>query len=183
MAYFLLFYRISEYSQYIYGFMVFLSLFFAFRIATGNSEPDFKVIWVFFLISVPIFSWILYLLIRKRAPSKKHRKLSEEINKNISIQKNVSLITDIDDKDTEKQLKYITSSTKHSIYKNTKTEFFSSGEYFFESLEKTLEKAEKFIFLEYYIIGEGKVWNRISDILKNKAKYGVEENWIIRRKK
>ncbi len=171
MAYFLLFYKISEYSQYIYGFMTFLSLFFAFKIATGNSEPDFKVIWVFFLISVPIFSWILYLLIRKKSPFSKDRKISRKTDKNISSD---SFTNQIDDKDIKKQLKYIVSSTETDIYSGTKTVFFPMGDDFFRSLENSLEKAEKFIFLEYYIISEGKVWDRIYEILERKAKKGVE---------
>ena len=76
IAYFMMFYHISRYSPYIYGFMTFLSIFFAFKTATGDLQSDFKVIWIFFLISVPIFSWIIYIIIRKK-------KIPERKQKNI----------------------------------------------------------------------------------------------------
>ena len=44
----------------------------------------------------------------------------------------------------------------------------------FEAMLEELEKAEKFIFLEYFIIQEGYMWGRILDILTRKAKQGVE---------
>ena len=37
-----------------------------------------------------------------------------------------------------------------------------------------LKKAKKYIFLEYFIIQEGKMWNTILDILKEKADEGVD---------
>lgn len=174
IAYFMMFYHISKYSPYIYGFMTFLSLFFAFRTATGDLQSDFKAIWIFFLISVPIFSWIIYIIIRKKEIPERKRKLLKAIDETIAIPKNTSLINSIDDNDVKKQVRYIVSTTGHSIYNGTATRFFPTGEYFFESLEETLKKAEKFIFLEYFIINKGYVWNRIYDILKNKAENGVE---------
>lgn len=174
LAYFIMFYHISRYSPYIYGFMSFLSILFAFRISTGNSQSDFKITWVFFLISVPIFSWILYILIKKKGISEKRIKLCREIQNRISPDKNISLLDNITDDDIKKQVNYIISVTERNIYQNTRTEFFSSGEYFFESLENALHNAENFIFLEYYIICEGRLWSRIYNTLKEKSKNGVE---------
>lgn len=39
---------------------------------------------------------------------------------------------------------------------------------------KDLQKAERFIFMEYFIIEEGVFWNSILEILKEKAAQGVE---------
>ena len=174
IAYFMMFYHISRYSPYIYGFMTFLSLFFAFKTATSDLQPDFKVIWIFFLISVPIFSWIIYIIIRKKKTPEKKRNFLKNINKTIIIPKDISLLNQINDDDVKKQINYIVSTTKHGIYNRTASKFFPMGEYFFKNLEETLKKAERFIFLEYFIISKGNVWNRIFEILKFKAKNGVE---------
>lgn len=174
IAYFMMFYHISRYSPYIYGFITFLSLFFAFRTATGDLQSDFKAIWIFFLISVPIFSWIIYIIIRKKKISSRNKKFSEQINKNIIIPKDVSLLNHVNDDSIRKQINYIISTTEHSVYNKTITRFFPMGESFFKSLESSLEKAEKFIFLEYFIINKGNVWDRIYNILKTKAENGVE---------
>lgn len=174
IAYFMMFYHISRYSPYIYGFMTFLSVFFAFKTAIGNLQSDFKTVWIFFFISVPIFSWIIYIIIRKKKLPERKIKLLKDIDKTITLPKDTSLLNFVNDDNIKKQMNYIVSTTEHSIYDKTSSKFFHMGECFFESLEKTLKKAEKFIFLEYFIINNGNVWNRILDILKNKAKNGVE---------
>ncbi len=175
IAYFMMFYHISRYSPYIYGFMTFLSIFFAFKTATGDLQSDFKVIWIFFLISVPIFSWIIYIIIRKKKIPERKQKNLENINRTIVIPKDTSILNRMNnDEDMKKQINYIISTTEHSLYDKTSTKFFPMGEYFFESLEENLKKAENFIFLEYFIINKGNVWNRIYDILRSKSKNGVE---------
>ena len=131
IAYFMMFYHISRYSPYIYGFMTFLSLFFAFKTATSDLQPDFKVIWIFFLISVPIFSWIIYIIIRKKKIPEKKRNFLKNINKTIIIPKDISLLNQINDDDVKKQINYIVSTTKHGIYNRTASKFFPMGEYFF----------------------------------------------------
>lgn len=174
IAYFMMFYHISRYSPYIYGFMSFLSVFFAFKTATGDLQSDFKAVWIFFLVSVPIFSWIIYIIIRKKKIPERKRKFLKYISRKTLIQKDISALNHISDDDIKKQINYIISTTQHSVYDETSSCFFPMGNYFFESLEENLKKAEKFIFLEYFIINKGKVWDRIYAILKDKAKNGVE---------
>ena len=60
------------------------------------------------------------------------------------------------------------------VYRDTKTTYFPSGEAKFEEMKKQLLKAEKYIFLEYFIIDEGEMWGEILAILKQKVQEGVE---------
>jgi cardiolipin synthase len=72
------------------------------------------------------------------------------------------------------QIKYLNDHAGFPVFKNTETEYYPTGETFFESMLKELKKAERYIFLEYFIISEGKMWNSILDILKEKAQAGVD---------
>lgn len=60
------------------------------------------------------------------------------------------------------------------VYDGTESQFFPLGEEMFQKMLEDLRKAEKFIFLEYYIVEEGIMWNSILDILREKAAQGVE---------
>ena len=51
--------------------------------------------------------------------------------------------------------------------------FLNCGEAFWETLLVELEKAEKYIFMEYFIIEKGKMWDAVEDILARKAAEGV----------
>ena len=60
------------------------------------------------------------------------------------------------------------------LFTNTKQEYFPLGEDMHRRLLEDLKTAEKFIYMEYFIIEEGKFWNSILDILREKAASGVE---------
>lgn len=70
--------------------------------------------------------------------------------------------------------RYIDSLCGMPAWTNTEAHYFRVGEEMFASMCEELEKAEKFIFLEYFIIEEGKMWNTILDILTRKTKEGVD---------
>ncbi|MCB4999512.1 cardiolipin synthase [Streptococcus mutans] len=69
---------------------------------------------------------------------------------------------------------YLHRSGGFPVYKNTKVTYFPNGQSKFEEMKKQLLKAEKFIFLEYFIIAEGLMWGEILSILEQKVQEGVE---------
>ena len=66
----------------------------------------------------------------------------------------------------------------YPIYENTSVKYFPLGDDKFEEMKIQLEKAEKFIFMEYFIVEEGKMWNAILEILERKAKQGVDVRFM-----
>ena len=72
------------------------------------------------------------------------------------------------------QALYMLNYSNCPIYENTYNEYLTPGEVKFEKLVEELKKAKHFIFLEYFIIEEGIMWNTILEILKEKAKEGVD---------
>lgn len=68
----------------------------------------------------------------------------------------------------KRQSDYISNVGLYTIWKNTQVEYFPLGEDFWAALLRELRKAEKFIFMEYFIIQEGKMWNAVLDIMKER---------------
>lgn len=69
---------------------------------------------------------------------------------------------------------YINRTGCFPIYDKIETEYFPCGESKFASLLDELEKAEHFIFMEYFIIAEGYMWGKILEILHRKVQQGVD---------
>ena len=78
------------------------------------------------------------------------------------------------DKTAAGQAAYLLSSSRTHVYNNQNVIYFKSGENMYKSMLADLQNAQKFIFLEYFIIQKGVFWNSILDILKQKVKQGVE---------
>ena len=70
--------------------------------------------------------------------------------------------------------KYLNRCGCFPIYEDTQVRYFPLGEDMLEAMLEELEKAEKFIFMEYFIIEEGYMWGRILDVLIRKAQAGVD---------
>jgi cardiolipin synthase len=110
-----------------------------------------------------------------------HKKESTLVRNQINDTRNIltqpeNVIREIehDGSGTDDISKYLNNTGCFPVYDKTSVKFFPLGERKFEVMLKELEKAEKFIFLEYFIIEEGYMWGRILDILLRKASEGVE---------
>ncbi len=69
---------------------------------------------------------------------------------------------------------YLNRSGRFPVYLHTETEYYPSGELAFDSILEELQKAKRFIFVEFFIIAEGEMWGRILKILTEKAAQGVD---------
>lgn len=90
------------------------------------------------------------------------------------------LLKRLDKKNTQaaNQSTYIQNYAFYPPYKNIFSQYYPIGEEKFDSFIRELEKAEKFIFMEYFIIEEGKMWNAILKVLERKASEGVDVRLI-----
>ena len=75
---------------------------------------------------------------------------------------------------TDDLCRYLNKTGCFPLYDKTQVTYFPLGEKKFEAMLEELEKAEKYIFMEYFIVEEGYMWGRILDILLRKANEGVE---------
>ena len=79
-----------------------------------------------------------------------------------------------EDKEIYRQSQFIAQNTYLPAYANNLTQYFTSGEELFDKMLEDLKTAKHFIFLEYFIIGKGALWDSILSILKQKVREGVE---------
>lgn len=127
---------------------------------------------LFFVIGAFVF-----MILTSDTQSKKnieaHEKNKDNIKKHLKQDSSLEKIKN-DNMDAYVQANYIKETTGLPLYSNTKTSYYKLGEEFHIELLNSLKQAEKFILMEYFIIEEGKMWNSIYDILKEKVKVGVK---------
>ncbi|MGL4741761.1 MAG: cardiolipin synthase [Sarcina sp.] len=178
---FVLMYAIWELSEsfiYLYVFFIALSIIVVIYIVSRNDNPSFKLAWTIPVLTVPVFGGLFYLIFGGNKTSKRFkRKIEQAYKKHESLlQDNTSIISSValEDKIAANQMRYIDEFAKYPPYEKTKTEYLNIGEVFFEKLLEELKKAEKYIFLEYFIITAGYMWDEILKILELKVAEGVE---------
>ena len=166
----------TQYTFILYLALYLVSIYAIINLSFKNTYSEVKLPWTILFITLPIFSVFFYLTYRKRGLSKKDKKIYDKINKNFEkTMKEVPEITNYDISNTVKvQSTYLTKISNSPAYVNTAVKYYPLGDNMFPDILIELEKAEKYIFLEYYIIEDGKFWSAIEEILVKKAALGLD---------
>lgn len=170
--------KFDEDFVYFYGFCFALSIVAVLCIINNKSNPAYKIAWIIPILALPIFGGMFYLFFNGDKLWFRRKKRMEEINRDFiaGMDLNNGVLEEIASQDSKagNQSRYIEKFAQCPPYRNTVTEYLPSGEVKFKFLLEELRKAKRYIFLEYFIIEEGKMWNSVLHILQEKAKRGVE---------
>ena len=169
--------KLDNYVVYFYAGSVLLSLLITLGIINSKSNPAYKIAWLIPILLFPAFGGLVYLLFGSdrtgRYLRKKLQGIGTEMDNVIGEAYRRSGAEQLPP-DAANQSRYISHCAYCPPYQNTTTEYLPLGEVKFERMVEELKKAKHYIFLEYFIIQEGKMWNTILDILRQKAAEGVD---------
>ena len=163
------------YIPYFYVAAFITEVFCVIKIVASDDNPDYKVPWLLFVLILPIAGFMLYFLFYSRKLGKKFIRRLDELKRYRYESDQVKILEELECENAHAsaQAKMLCSISGASVFGNTKQTYYPLGEDMWQAMLPDLEKAEKFIFMEYFIIEEGKFWNSILDVLKRKAASGL----------
>lgn len=170
--------RLSEFFRYANLFLQLFSLAMVFYIAQKDSKSAFKLAWIVPILLFPLFGGLIYLLFGTKSPTHGMRKRLERSQAivNQSAHDSSDLIEKISKQNPHigGHMKYLRKVGNFSVYQNTAAEYFALGDDAYPVLLDELRKAKRFIFIEFFIIARGEMWDGILQILEEKAAQGVD---------
>ncbi len=151
-----------------------LSAFAALYIISRQDTAGYKLIWTVLILLLPVFGGLFYILYRIQSSTERLARPKGNLRPAMKMPGDSfdAAVRMMPGHKAE-----ITALQKFSgfpVYENTKTTFFASGETKFEALLEDLRNAQRYIFLEYFIVGTGKMWDSILEILEEKAQKGLD---------
>ena len=159
-----------------------LGLLIVLWIVNKRMNPSYKLLWTILILSSPVLGVGIYFLLGESRVARKMQRSYEKVlqQEKHLIQENVHTRERLDEKnrDISNQSRYIRDFSAFPLQEHTDCEYYKSGEDMFYPLLEALRNAEHFIFLEYFIIGEGVMWSSILEILEEKAAAGVDVRLI-----
>lgn len=173
--------RFSQYFVYFYLFCVLLSILEVLYIINRRDDPGYKIAWIIVILILPLFGGLFYLVCGGGQITKHTRKKMEAMSRHMqnTLEKDYKAEELAPyGKDAVNQARYLEHTAYCPLYTNTYTKYYPLGDDVYEPMLEELRRAEKYIFLEYFIITPGKFWNSILDILEEKAKAGVDVRLI-----
>ena len=146
------------------------------------TNPANKLSWTFIILLSPVLGLLLYMIFGRSSLTKKTQERMDSVNREVSAclyqTPEIKKQLEREDLSVYRQSRYINDWAGFPLYHNTSTKYYSCGEEMFPDMLAELEKAEHFIFLEYFIVDQGVMFDRIVEVLEQKSKEGVDVRLI-----
>ena len=164
---------------WVNGLLNALSLLIVLYLVRKDENSAYKVGWIALIGILPLLGGALYLAFGNKRPAKRLRlkmQAVEDAHKKDLVQE-PGVLEGLDARE-QGQSRYVAKYGPYPAWQNTRTQYFACGEAMYPQLLADLEKAEKSIFLEFFIVSHGCMWNGIEKILRRKAAQGVDVRLI-----
>ena len=173
----LLTYFLRAKAYVVYAILEIIGALVAIRVYQRSGSPSYKLVWMCLLLALPVAGMLLFCLwggthqakslsLRKVPPIPQRESWQMASDANLARLKRQF--------PTWGRLASYLQKKGFLLYRNTDAKYFGEGADFFDDLIAHLARAEVYIFLEYYILAEGQLWDRIFSVLKERAAAGVE---------
>ena len=168
-------------TVYFYVVLEFLSIIVILSLVNDNRSPSYKLAWVSIAMLMPVAGHIMYMLWGKPGATKKlEREIMTRMKRGLKyLEENQAILEEFEAKypDKARMVRYM-SNCNFPMYKNNKISYYPMGEEVFQAIFKDIEKAERFVLINFYIVAEGAIWDRLHEILKRKIEQGVEVKFL-----
>ena len=154
----------------------------ALHLLIRRDKTAYKLSLVFLILLFPVFGGVFYWIFHFQTTSVGfRRRLDRVAQSSAQFYRMPGKISDETLREAEKTLsesrkllRYMDHSTPFPIYNSTESKYYPNGQEMLTDLLRDLESAEHYIFLEYFIIEEGEMWDSILEVLRERVKAGVD---------
>ena len=168
---------LAEKISYVYFILELAGAVVAIWVYLRPGSPSYKLVWMCLLLALPVAGMILFLLWggSHQAKSLSLRKVAPPVEREGARQASAANVAHLSRRSPAwGRLASHLQSRDFLLYGGSQARYFAEGADFFDDLVLHLQRAEIYIFLEYYILAEGQIWDRIFHVLRERAAAGVE---------
>lgn len=169
---------LTEQFIFIYYISLLVGLVLVMYLINSSENPAYKLSWIVPILVFPVFGAFAFVYLKFQSSYRYEKNLSIKKIENTKpyLKQKLGVTKELEeiDRNVANLARYMRVYGGYPIYKNTKVTYFSLGEEKFEAMVRELEAAKHFIFMEYFIIDKGYMWDTIHQILLRKVREGVD---------
>ena len=173
---------LRQVTVFFYFIVEIISVIAIVTLVNRNQSPSYRLAWISIVLLLPISGFFMYYLWGRS--SKKRKYLDRHILRQISYgnqflleDKKVTAEYIAKNPVAGRMVKYM-SAEKYMFTGGNEVSYYPMGEDVFEDIFADLEKAEKFILIDFFIVAEGAIWDKLHEILLRKIDEGVEVKFM-----
>lgn len=168
----------EEYIPQVFSGHALIAVGMVLYLVNSRIDPMAKITWLVIVMPLPVFGTLLFIFTQSELGQKVMKLRLKQIGDATKDLLPQNQTTAAAFKKTNPggsaMARYAAGCGVHPVFQGTDVTYFPLGEDKFARMLEELEKAEKYIYLEYFIISEGEMWGRILEILARKAAQGVD---------
>ena len=155
-----------------------IALILVLGIYGRHINSAMKMPWILLIAGAPFLGVPLYLLIGFNGATRRMRRRYEIIDEHLfpAMPQQGGILEELESVDygVANQFRYLSDRLGYPVYRDTDICFYPTAEEAFEAQLEALKKAERFIFMEYHAIEEKTAFERLFEVLSERAAAGVE---------
>ena len=173
--------QFSEDAVYAYWLIEGVAILVVLNIVYRKKTAAYKISWIIFVLALPAVGIVLYFIWGRQRVPRKSQKRWDEVNQRtfLKLEQNQTVLEAISDKGIRKQVELVYRLSDLPVWQNTRTTYLKLGEEMHQANLAAIKTAEKFIFLEYFIVTGGKMYDELMAALYEKAAAGVEIRMMV----
>ena len=169
---------LAPFATFFYSVLSVLSALFVLFLISNRGEGAYKMLWLLVMFVAPLPGALMYLLYgNKRTGNALEQRLT-------AIHDSIPIVLN-DDTQTQEQLvredkriaqtfSYVKKITGFPVLRNDTAQYYPVGELLFEQMMSSLKEAKRYVFIEYFIVQEGVMWEDMVDVMEQKVQEGVD---------
>ena len=169
---------LNDFSDWIAGFTALLTLVVVLKLNSKHTNAAMKMPWVMLIMALPVMGLCMYLLFELLGDpgvSKRLQSVQKRLRNHHAEQTDQNLARlSRQDPAVANQFRYLWNDAGYPVWSNTRIQYYPEASAAFRDMKAELEKAERFIFMEYFIVENGSSFQELEEILTRKAQEGVE---------
>lgn len=174
--------EMSAYSALFLIFILLVNLAVLISIINADCNPEYRVTWMAVVLIVPVLGAVIYILFSRRRMSRREARIADEIIGEIDARREnpteLNELAQVSHLAAGKAMAILSRDRTAEVYCGTSARYYSMGEEMYRDMLSDISLAEKYVFLEYFIIDEGAMWDGIHAALVDCVGRGVEVRLI-----
>lgn len=166
---------LAPYSALIASLLSIVAVFLVLFIVIKRDESTYKLLWLLVILTIPLVGTLLYLCFGNKRTAKPLRRQLESVRESNDPQPLPIGETPFDgERRMEQTLRWLEEKTQYPLYRVEDVRYYPLGDDMFPDMLADLRGAKHTIFVEYFIVEPGHMWNSIVEVLEAKLKQGVD---------
>lgn len=166
---------LAPYSALIASLLSIVAVFLVLFIVIKRDESTYKLLWLLVILTAPLAGTLLYLCFGNKRTAKPLRRQLESVRESNDPQPLPIGETPFDgEKRMEQTLRWLEEKTRYPLYRVEDVRYYPLGDDMFPDMLADLRGAKRTIFVEYFIVEPGHMWNSIVEVLEAKLRQGVD---------